>query len=103
MYKVDVLMLVEPRISGEVADKVIRKLCFDDHTKVDANGFSGGIWILWKSSIGKIQVLETNGQFISVSVTNGDGKNWFLTVVYASPTPSIRELLWAHLRGLSTL
>ncbi|XVF28490.1 hypothetical protein REPUB_Repub15cG0033500 [Reevesia pubescens] len=71
-HRVNILIIVEPRISGSNADRVIRKLKFDGVAKVDARGFSGGIWVLWKAT------------------------------VYASPTPSVRELFWNYLANLHT-
>jgi hypothetical protein len=50
MYSIDFLAILEPRISGQRADSVIDKLGFDSKAKVDAIGYSGGIWCLWKSS-----------------------------------------------------
>lgn len=43
----DVVTLYEPKTSREKAGKVIRKLRFDRSHKV-ANGFSGGLWVMWK-------------------------------------------------------
>ena len=97
VHKLDVLIIAEPRISGDSADKVIRKLKFDEYIKVDARYFSGGIWIMWRSTIGEVQIFDRAGQFISVLIKNGNGLKWALTVVYASPTPSIRELFWKYL------
>ncbi|XVF35202.1 hypothetical protein REPUB_Repub18cG0125100 [Reevesia pubescens] len=64
--KVDLLIIVEPRVSGNTADKVIRELQFDSFTKVDAVGFSGGLWILWKNSIGSVLPWVLLGDFNQV-------------------------------------
>lgn len=56
IYHLDFVAIVEPRISGQTADKVIRKIGFANVAKVDAQGFSGGIWCLWKSSCPPIYV-----------------------------------------------
>lgn len=45
-YGFSILILLETKISGEQADKVIRKLPFDGVFRVEANGFAGGIWAL---------------------------------------------------------
>lgn len=45
-YAINVLGLIETRISGDRADKVVRKLGFSDWIRVEATGFAGGIWIL---------------------------------------------------------
>ncbi|OMO73363.1 Endonuclease/exonuclease/phosphatase [Corchorus olitorius] len=88
---------LQPRMSDAKADRIIRSLRFDGFTKVDAVGFSGGIWVLWKSSIGSVNVVEKGGQFFSIFITDNKGLRWALTVVYASPTPSVRDFLWNYL------
>ncbi|KAK4277819.1 hypothetical protein QN277_015755 [Acacia crassicarpa] len=49
-YYVNILCLLEPRISGVRADKVCRKLGFSHWMRVEATGFFGGIWVLWNSN-----------------------------------------------------
>ncbi|OMO68562.1 reverse transcriptase [Corchorus capsularis] len=61
-HHVDLLIIVEPRVSGVKADRIISRLRFDGFTKVDAVGFSGGIWVLWKSSIGLMNVVEQSDE-----------------------------------------
>ena len=46
--KVDLFVLVEPRVSGCRADRIIKKLGFPRSHRIEATGFSGGIWVLWK-------------------------------------------------------
>ena len=43
--KPDILSLVETRISKVQADKVCNKLGFEFWIRVEAFGFSGGIWL----------------------------------------------------------
>ncbi|XVF08056.1 hypothetical protein REPUB_Repub06bG0192700 [Reevesia pubescens] len=99
-HKLDMFIVAEPRISGLAADKMIRKLQFDNYSKIDAQGFSGGIWILWRSSIGTVQVLDKFGQGLSILINNGQGFKLVLTAIYASPTPLMRECLWSYLSDL---
>ncbi|CAL8136355.1 unnamed protein product [Prunus armeniaca] len=51
-------------------------LGFTNHYIVNANGFSGGLWLLWNC-------------------------NNLLTVVYAHPCPGIRKFIWTYLDGVS--
>lgn len=44
--KPDVIALLEPRIFGDQADKVCSSTRFDNWVRVEAVGFSGGIWVL---------------------------------------------------------
>ncbi|KAK8682648.1 hypothetical protein V6N13_055032 [Hibiscus sabdariffa] len=73
-----IVELVEPRISGHVGDNVIAKLGFHNTYRIETNGFSRGLWLLWDDSIK-------------------------LTVVYASPSISCRKHLWGHLEGLKPI
>lgn len=45
---VRILVVLEPRISGDHALQVISKLGFTNYFVVDAVGFSGGPSLLWK-------------------------------------------------------
>lgn len=42
-YYVDLLCLYEPRISGDKAERVSRKLGFSNWLRIEANGFARGI------------------------------------------------------------
>ncbi|KAL4364157.1 hypothetical protein GQ457_04G008120 [Hibiscus cannabinus] len=53
----DIVAIFEPRISGRAADGFIRKSGFEFSFRVEARGFSGGIWVLWKGSV-KLRALE---------------------------------------------
>lgn len=50
-FKQYIFSLLEPRVSGTKADEVIDKLDFQYSHRVEAIGFSGGIWIGWKNTI----------------------------------------------------
>ncbi|KAH1064452.1 hypothetical protein J1N35_029439 [Gossypium stocksii] len=56
------------RVSGNKADLIIAKLGWDKSYRVQANGFSRGIWISWKNSID----LKTLWNDLSRSVSIGD-------------------------------
>ncbi|KAI9118163.1 hypothetical protein K1719_010495 [Acacia pycnantha] len=47
-YKLNLEVTLEPRISGVQATKVIRNWGFKYSVRKEAEGFSGGIWILWE-------------------------------------------------------
>lgn len=49
-FNPDIIVLVETIISGPKAVNVIRRIGFSNSHRVEARGFSGGIWVLWKSS-----------------------------------------------------
>ncbi|KAK8663856.1 hypothetical protein V6N13_083661 [Hibiscus sabdariffa] len=51
VVKPDLVVFVEPRVSGRKADVIIASLGFLYSHRVEAVGFSGGIWIAWFNSI----------------------------------------------------
>jgi len=50
-HKPSIVVLLETHISGTRADTVCRKLGFQGCFRVEAQGFSGGIWLLWDVAI----------------------------------------------------
>lgn len=50
-FNPNVVMLVETRISGLKAKSVVKSIRMPNSHRVEARGFSGGIWILWKSEV----------------------------------------------------
>ncbi|KAK8647818.1 hypothetical protein V6N13_121545 [Hibiscus sabdariffa] len=85
--KPDIFVVMEPRISGSEADAVIRRSGFEFSYRVEAQGFFGGIWLLWNNTI-KVDVLAVSTQFIHASCLEGNGgRHFFGTFVYACRTP----------------
>ncbi|KAK8647884.1 hypothetical protein V6N13_121608 [Hibiscus sabdariffa] len=59
--KPDVVAIFEPRISGRRADNFIRSSGFECSFRVEATGFSGGIWVLWRNTI-SLDILAVSNQ-----------------------------------------
>jgi hypothetical protein len=66
-----VLAVVETRVSGLIADRVIGKLKFENSVRVEAVGRSGGIWLLWNGSKVDLKVLKTARHLIHVVFDEG--------------------------------
>ncbi|KAL4323250.1 hypothetical protein GQ457_11G015960 [Hibiscus cannabinus] len=99
-HNLDVLVLMEPRVSGRTADRIIARHKFPCSYRIEASGFSGGIWLLWKCSV-SIDVLAVSRQYIHASCLDVDAKKrFFLTCVYASPNRRNRDVLWGQLLAL---
>ncbi|KAJ1385492.1 Endonuclease/exonuclease/phosphatase superfamily [Sesbania bispinosa] len=102
-HNLDALAVFEPHVSGSKAHRMIRRLGFKLSNVVHANDFSGGIWILWNDKNYQLEVIQDHFQYVHIRVVPADGTpSWFLTCVYASPRPSIREELWHHLHLLAS-
>lgn len=96
--KPDILVLLEPKISGGKADMVCSKLHFDEWVRVECQGLSGGIWLFWKPGVVSLRVISSNPQFLNCCIDYGESKHWFLSLVYGSPNVASRNLLWHALK-----
>ena len=83
-YKPLMVAIFEPRINGIKADEFIRKSGFDKSHKVEANGFSSGIWLLWKDSY-DVEIISNRKKFIHFNISKNNVFLSWITVIYASP------------------
>jgi len=93
------LAIFETHASGDRAGSICQGLGFDKSFRVDAVGQSGGIWLLWRSEIGEVTIVQSTDQFIFATVDTGD-EVLNLIVVYAAPSISRRSGLWDQLRDV---
>lgn len=71
---------------------------FENWARIEAIGFSGGIWLFWNASMFIVSVLCTNSQFLHCKIDNGKDCSWFLSIVYGSPNEHLRSRLFASLK-----
>lgn len=95
-HKLDVLGLVEPKVSGAQANVICSKLGFSDCIRVEAIGFSGGIWVFWNTSL-QVTVLHTHPQFVLIQGQMENQEAWYYAVVYGSPTHNLLRRMWSEL------
>ncbi|CAL1357018.1 unnamed protein product [Linum trigynum] len=95
----DIVIIVEPRISGRVAQQVISRMGFDGLLMVDAVGFSGGIWVLWNNQDLKVTRLDAWEQMVHFRCWRRSTANEEVVVsaVYGSPDAAKRQELWTKL------
>ncbi|XP_019183336.1 PREDICTED: uncharacterized protein LOC109178201 [Ipomoea nil] len=96
VYKPTILGLFEPKVSGIQANKICSNLGFSDWVRVEAVGFSGGIWVLWKEPV-HLDILFTHPQFILFQVRQSGKPPWMFAPVYGSPAHHLRRRLWRDL------
>ena len=101
-YGFSILALLETKISGEQADNVLRRICFNGCYKVQANGFAKGIWVLWDASIWDVTVLSSESQYIHMYVSSHGG-TCYLTSCYGHLKASLRSALWEGLQSIASL
>jgi len=79
------ILAVEPRVSGAIVDRIIDKLKFNSSYRIEAQGRSGGIWLLWNNNKFDIKILNSSIHCIHGVVDEGKDSAWLFTVVYVSP------------------
>ncbi|KAK8677045.1 hypothetical protein V6N13_142601 [Hibiscus sabdariffa] len=101
MQRIDIVAILEPRISVLKADRFIQRAGFDCSFRVEAHGLSGGIWILWQSSI-HLEVLVVSSQYVHARCTIPTVVSCFYGLfVYASPQNSKRRELWEQFLAIA--
>lgn len=59
-----VVILLEPRISGEVADVVCKSLGKSRWIRSEATDFSDGVWVLWNEEDIKLELEYMDKAFL---------------------------------------
>ncbi|WCJ29423.1 LINE-1 retrotransposable element ORF2 protein [Euphorbia peplus] len=99
-----ILILIETRVPGSRAMALGQSLNFSNVDVVEAEGFSGGIWMFWNSSAIKIDILLHNKQYLHAQVTmtsTGLGScPWLFTAVYVRPQQANKKLFFDDIRVL---
>lgn len=73
-YKLSFTVLMETHILGARVGKIVRTLGFSNAVRVDLDGFSSGIWVMWNKSIINVQILEKHAQFILIEINELNGR-----------------------------
>ncbi|XP_024195607.1 uncharacterized protein LOC112198715 [Rosa chinensis] len=103
LHSVDILAICEPKVQFSRASITLKNLGFTDSRIVEAEGFSGGLWLLWNKNKTQVDFIDDNFQSISVKITLPGKPAWMLTVVYASPTHTTRSSLWPYFDNLAAI
>ena len=81
---------MEPRISRMKTYELIMKIDFEFSYRVEAVGFSKGIWLLWQDCV-EVEVVINHRQFIHFKVCKNNIFVSWVTAFYASPNPMLRR------------
>ncbi|KAJ8898838.1 hypothetical protein K2173_008147 [Erythroxylum novogranatense] len=100
-HRPDIVIILEPRISEVEADRVHRYFREFFSQRIEAQGFSGGIWVWWKHNVITLSSFSSFGQAMLFKVALETGKEIWLTAVYGSPVEMIRRDLWVSLRNIA--
>ena len=74
---------------------------FKNQALVDAQGMSGGIWLMWNDDSIQIKVLKKHKQFLHCEIMGVSRFPWYFTAVYASPRAQERQEFWAEMEQLA--
>ncbi|CAL1406938.1 unnamed protein product [Linum trigynum] len=74
---------------------------FDKQVCVEANGFAGGIWVMWQEGEVKMEEVTRAAQSLHMRVNLHNGQTGYLTAVYGSSVQSSRRALWDTIRDLA--
>lgn len=94
LYQLDFVAILEPRISGDTADKVINRIGLLEGARIEARGFSGGIWCLWRSNFMAVNVVSSPRYCVHLKMNPNSPLYWYFSVTYASPIAGNREEVW---------
>lgn len=85
VHNPSILVLVETRVNNSNADRIIRRIGYQNHYKVDTLGFSGGILFLWRGDNITVDVLSSSEQSVHAVVKRKQDCDWLISAIYASP------------------
>ncbi|XP_057432391.1 uncharacterized protein LOC130725156 [Lotus japonicus] len=101
-HDISCLALYETRVSAVKIPSILRTVGFDDFYAVEAEGFAGGIWLLWSTQWGSLEVLSHHRQYVHARITPKNSLTSMLVkFVYASPNAALRNILWRELRSIA--
>lgn len=76
---------MEPKISGDSASRVCHNLGFEGCFSKEVVGQSGGVRVLCKPNLSKVDIIHSFSCYVHLKVSHLDGISWFLTMVYWNP------------------
>ncbi|XP_061342522.1 uncharacterized protein LOC133288718 [Gastrolobium bilobum] len=100
-HRIDLTAIFEPRISGAKAQKIIKRTGYNNCIVEEAQGFMGGIWVLWNKEFCNVTILEKNMQMVHLKVCFFDNVAFLCTFIYANPREEVRRSLWQDLRRIA--
>ncbi|KAL2922740.1 hypothetical protein RDABS01_014231 [Bienertia sinuspersici] len=99
--KPTVIALMETHMDGEYAESLLPKIGFNGHLRVDAEGFSGGIWLYWKREIINVGPINKSTQYLTVEISRNCEEPWFFTAIYANARSAKKNELWQFLKDFA--
>jgi len=99
VYNPDIVILIETLVHNNKISYLCYSLGFENHFSMDRIGRSGGLAILWRSTIDCF-LINFSQNFINMSIKDQAIGNWRLTAFYGYPDSGRRRESWDLLRNL---
>lgn len=80
-YSSSMIALLETHTSGAHANKIIKRIGFQNKFIQEAQGQSGGSWLLWDPKVWNIKVISSTRQMIHIEVLTQAMPNWLITFI----------------------
>ncbi|XP_075653884.1 uncharacterized protein LOC142624237 [Castanea sativa] len=94
----DIFIVTETKVGGDRAKEITNKLPFDGAMHTDTIGYTGGLWLLWNSTVVEVEPIATMEQEIHAIIkVSSSNLTSLLSAVYASPRFHECTALWGNL------
>lgn len=77
-YQPNILILLEPGIHSNFIVNILAKTCFTDFIVAEANGYSGGIWVIWNAHKLHVDPVSTDEQVVNAFIWVTNSPPWLL-------------------------
>lgn len=94
------LVILEPKISNNVADRVCGRFPRFSFIRIAALRFKGGIWVMWQANRVSLIELKRRNQAFHFKITPGMFSGVF-TAIYGSPQRATRRELWLFFESIA--
>ena len=104
-YGSNILVILEPHISGNHAEHLINQVGLPGHFQVDLIGLSSGIWVLWDNHKCNVDVVQATEQSVAMIIRvpySSQYTPWLFSAIYASPILHKCMHLWTHLKNVAS-
>ncbi|XP_061364993.1 uncharacterized protein LOC133308390 [Gastrolobium bilobum] len=98
---VGIVILLETRSKSDKCNSILKKLKFGKAIFEEANGFSGGLWVIWDSRKFMVQLISQSTQYIHMKIEYNHFESFLCTAIYASPREEQRQLMWNDVKNIS--
>ncbi|XP_026452220.1 uncharacterized protein LOC113352636 [Papaver somniferum] len=102
-HKPTIVALLETRVLASHAVRIVRQLGSFESVLVDAEGFYGGMCLMWNPDEVDIQNTKESRWAVHVVVTAKLQSPWILSTIYGSTNKANRKRVWSELQAVSDI